>query len=77
MPRATILVATSMGPAELMDYDLSRIKGIVLEEGSQTMHMVIVTRSMNIPLICGIKNVAKLISTGDLLPLMLQTGRFI
>ena len=74
MPRATILVATSMGPAELMDYDLSRIKGIVLEEGSQTMHMVIVTRSMNIPLICGIKNVAKLISTGDLLALDATNG---
>ena len=74
MPRSSILVATSMGPAELMDYDLSRIKGIVLEEGSQTMHMVIVTRSMNIPLICGIKNVVRLVATGDLLALDATNG---
>ena len=69
MPRQTILVAKSMGPAELLDYDLKKIKGIILEEGSQTMHMVIVTRSMNIPLICGIKNVAQIFSDGDLVAL--------
>jgi len=65
MPRQTILVAKSMGPAELLDYDLKKIKGIILEEGSQTMHMVIVTRSMNIPLICGIKNVTDVFAEGD------------
>ena len=65
LPRNTILVAKSLGPAELLDYDLKKIKGIILEEGSQTMHMVIVTRSMNIPLICGIKNVERVISEGD------------
>ena len=64
LPRNTILVAKSLGPAELLDYDLKKIKGIILEEGSQTMHMVIVTRSLNIPLICGIKNVTDLISDG-------------
>ena len=58
------MVAQSLGPAELLDYDLKKIKGIILEEGSQTMHMVIVTRSLNIPLICGIKNVTDLISDG-------------
>jgi len=65
LPRNTILIAKSLGPAELLDYDLKKIKGIILEEGSQTMHMVIVTRSMNIPLVCGIKNVVQVISEGD------------
>ncbi|MBQ7413561.1 MAG: phosphoenolpyruvate--protein phosphotransferase [Alphaproteobacteria bacterium] len=74
MPHNTILVAQSMGPAELMDYDLKKIKGIVLEEGSQTMHMVIVTRSMNIPLICGIKNVTEIISNGDSIALDATNG---
>ena len=69
MPRQTVLVAKSMGPAELLDYDLKKIKGIILEEGSQTMHMVIVTRSMNIPLICGIKNTTQIFSDGDLVAL--------
>ena len=69
MPRQTILVAKSMGPAELLDYYLKKIKGIILEEGSQTMHMVIVTRSMNIPMICGIKNTTQIFSDGDLVAL--------
>ena len=74
LPRNTILVAKSLGPAELLDYELKRIKGIILEEGSQTMHMVIVTRSMNIPLICGIKNVAQIIAEGDSIALDATNG---
>lgn len=65
LPKNTILVAKNLGPAELLDYDRKKIKGIVLEEGSQTMHMVIVARSLNIPLICGIKNICHIISDGD------------
>lgn len=74
LPRNTILVAKSLGPAELLDYDLGKIKGIILEEGSQTMHMVIVTRSKNIPLICGIKNVEQLLSEGDSVALDATNG---
>lgn len=74
LPRQTILVAKSLGPAELLDYDLKKIKGVVLEEGSQTMHMVIVTRSLNIPLICGIKNAVQLISDGDTVALDASGG---
>ncbi len=75
LPRNTILVAKSLGPAELLDYDIKKIKGIILEEGSQTMHMVIVTRSMNIPLICGIKNVERVISEGDSIALDAINGQ--
>ncbi|MDD3669021.1 MAG: phosphoenolpyruvate--protein phosphotransferase [Alphaproteobacteria bacterium] len=59
--RQVILVAHSLGPAELLDYNLKYIKGIVLEEGSQTMHVVIVARSLNIPVICGIKDATHVI----------------
>ncbi len=74
IPRNTILIAKNLGPAELLDYDKSKIKGIVLEEGSQTMHMVIVARSLNIPLVCGIKNVAQIISNGDSVALDATAG---
>lgn len=65
LPKNTILVAHSMGPAELLDYDTEKIKAIVLEEGSQTMHVVIVARSLNIPILGGVKNVFSLISAED------------
>lgn len=65
LSKNTILVAHSMGPAELLDYDTEKIKAIVLEEGSQTMHVVIVARSLNIPVVGGIKNIFALINAED------------
>lgn len=67
LPRNAILVAQSLGPVELLDYDLSKVKAIVLEEGSQTMHMTIVARSLNIPVISGIKDITNSILTDDIL----------
>jgi len=75
IPKQVILVAQSLGPAELLDYDLSRIKGIVLTEGSQTMHVTIVARAYGIPLLGGIENICQQIQTGDSLILDAQNGR--
>ncbi len=57
-----ILVADTLGASELLDYDLKHIKGIVLEDASQTTHVVIVARAYRIPLIGGVKDVAKMFS---------------
>jgi phosphotransferase system, enzyme I, PtsP len=48
-PPEFILVARSMGPAELLDYGHRRVLGLVLEEGSPTAHVAIVARAFNIP----------------------------
>ena len=74
LPRNAILVAESLGPAELLDYDLSRIKGIVLAEGSQTMHVVIVARSYNIPILSGIKDISAFVLNNDVLALDADRG---
>lgn len=74
MSKNTILVAKSLGPAELLDYDVSRIKAIVLEEGSQTMHVVIVARSFNIPVIAGIKNISTIVLDDDVLGVDADNG---
>ncbi len=74
LPKNTILVAKSLGPAELLDYDISRIKAIVLEEGSQTMHVVIVARSFNIPVIAGIKNISAIVLDNDILAVDANAG---
>ena len=67
LAKNTILVAKNLGPVELLDYDLSKIKAIVLEEGSQTMHMTIVAKSLNIPVISGIKDISESILNDDVL----------
>ena len=49
--RDTILIARNLGPAELLEYDRRRLKGVILEEGSLTAHVVIVARAMGIPVL--------------------------
>ncbi|ODT00345.1 MAG: phosphoenolpyruvate--protein phosphotransferase [Erythrobacter sp. SCN 62-14] len=49
--RDTILIARNLGPAELLEYDRRRLKGVILEEGSLTAHVVIVARAMNVPVL--------------------------
>ena len=51
LPENTILVARNMGPAELLDYDRKRLKGVVLEEGTASSHVAIVARALDIPLL--------------------------
>ena len=60
-----ILVAHSMGPAELMDYDYSKIRGLVLEEGTPTMHVAIVAKALNIPVVSKVKNLLNEVQSGQ------------
>ena len=46
-----VLIARNLGPAELLEYDRRRLKGVLLEEGSLTAHMTIVARAMGVPVI--------------------------
>ncbi|OFX13191.1 MAG: phosphoenolpyruvate--protein phosphotransferase [Alphaproteobacteria bacterium RIFOXYD12_FULL_60_8] len=40
-----------MGPAELLDYDRAKLRGLVLEEGAATNHVAIVARALDIPVL--------------------------
>ena len=63
----TILIARNLGPAELLEYDRRRLKGVVLEEGSLTAHVTIVARAMGVPVLGRVKDVRRVIAEGDLL----------
>ncbi|QZD90303.1 phosphoenolpyruvate--protein phosphotransferase [Qipengyuania aurantiaca] len=63
--RDTILFARNLGPAELLEYDRRRLKGVVLEEGSLTAHVVIVARAMGIPVLGRVERVRSRVSEGD------------
>jgi len=70
----TILIARNLGPAELLEYDRRRLKGVVLEEGSLTAHVTIVARAMGVPVLGRVKDVRRLIAEGDLLLLDVTEG---
>ncbi len=65
LPEAFILVARSLGPAELLDYDHKRLKGIVLEEGSVTSHTAVIARAMDVPALARVENATNIIQPGD------------
>jgi phosphotransferase system enzyme I (PtsP) len=65
LPENAILIARSMGPAALLDYDRSHLRGLVLEEGGPTSHIAIVARALGIPAVGEIGNATALIQSGD------------
>ena len=56
-----------MGPAELLEYDKRRLRGVILEEGSLTAHVVIVARAMGIPVLGRVSGIRHKVRDGDML----------
>jgi phosphotransferase system enzyme I (PtsP) len=65
LPKDAIIVARSMGAAELLDYPRDRLRGLVLEDGAPTSHVVIVARAMGIPVAGQMKGVVSMSENGD------------
>ncbi len=70
LPEDVILVARDMGPAELLDYDRRRLRGLVLEEGSTTSHVAIVARALDIPVLGQMAGLFRRVERND--PLILD-----
>lgn len=62
-----IVVAQTMGPADLMDYDYSKIRGLIIEDGTPTMHVAIVAKALNIPVVAKIRGIFEEAKTGELI----------
>ena len=73
--RDTILIARNLGPAELLEYDRRRLKGVVLEEGSLTAHVVIVARSMGVPVVGRVGGLRGTVRDGDEILLDADNGQ--
>jgi phosphotransferase system enzyme I (PtsP) len=65
LPSDAVVVARSMGPAELLDYDRSALRALVLEEGSPTAHVSIIARALGIPVVGRVSGALKMIEAGD------------
>ena len=66
LPQDAILIARNLGPAELLEYDRRKLKGVILEEGSLTAHVTIVARAMGVPMIGRVRDVRRQVQEGDL-----------
>ena len=74
LPENAILVARSMGPAALLDYDRKRLRGLVLEEGGPNSHVAIVARALGIPAVGEIANATGIADPGDAIIVDGSTG---
>src|SRR5215212_1909169 len=65
LPDNAILVARSMGPAALLDYDRRKLRGLILEEGGPTSHVAIVARALGIAAVGEVDNITGIVDSGD------------
>ncbi|MCW5749386.1 MAG: phosphoenolpyruvate--protein phosphotransferase, partial [Alphaproteobacteria bacterium] len=64
-PDEMIVVARDLGPADLLEYDRTKLRGLVLEEGSTLSHVAIVARALDIPVVGRVENILQRIEAGD------------
>ncbi len=75
LPRDTILVARTMGPAELLDYDRNHIRGLVLADGGASSHVAIVAKALNIAAIGHATSILEEVDPGDPAVLDAESGQ--
>ncbi|MEO1458024.1 MAG: putative PEP-binding protein, partial [Pseudomonadota bacterium] len=64
VPEGAVLVARSIGPAELLDH-AGRIRAVVLEEGSLSSHAAIVARALNLPMVVQAERITRDANAAD------------
>ncbi len=60
-----VVVARTMGAAELLDYDPKRLRGLVLEDATATSHVVIVARALGIAVVGQVSGFVARAENGD------------
>jgi phosphotransferase system, enzyme I, PtsP len=65
LPDNAILIARNLGPADLLEYDRAKLRGLLLEEGSPASHAAIVARALDIPCVGRISGLRDRVSEGD------------
>ncbi len=67
LPQDTVIIATNMSAAELLDYDRVHLKAVVLVEGTRSSHVAIVARALGVPVIGQCHEISDAVEQGDLI----------
>lgn len=73
----TIIVANDLTPSDTVQMNGDMVVGIVTEIGGRTSHSSILARTMNIPAICGVKDITDVVKDNDLMIIDGSTGEII
>ncbi len=74
LPADAILVARTMGAADLLDYDRTKLKGLIIEDGSGQSHVAIVARALGIPAVGQVPGIVERIERGASVIVDADTG---
>jgi phosphotransferase system enzyme I (PtsP) len=74
LPENAILIARNLGPADLLEYDRTKLRGLLLEEGSAASHAAIVARALDIPCVGRLAGLRDRVSEGDMVIVDSETG---
>ncbi|REF84617.1 phosphotransferase system enzyme I (PtsP) [Methylovirgula ligni] len=74
LPDNAIIVARTMGPAALLDYDRTKVRGIVLEDAGLSSHVAIVARALGIATVGEVANILAFVEPGDAVIIDGSTG---
>ncbi|MGL5357649.1 MAG: phosphoenolpyruvate--protein phosphotransferase [Metamycoplasmataceae bacterium] len=69
-----IIVAYDLTPSETSQLNKNFVKGFVTDIGGKTSHSAIMARSLEIPAVLGLKDITKMIKSGDILAINGETG---
>jgi phosphotransferase system, enzyme I, PtsP len=65
LPEKAVLIARTLGPAELLEFERRRLRAVVLEEGSPAAHVAIVARALDLPMMGRVEGALARIEAGD------------
>ncbi len=74
LPDDTILIARTMGPAELLDYDHTKLRGLIVEGGSDQSHVAIVAKALGLAAVGQAKRIIEHVSAGDAVIVDAESG---
>jgi phosphotransferase system enzyme I (PtsP) len=74
LPDNAILIARNLGPADLLEYDRTKLAGLLLEEGSTASHAAIVARALDIPCVGRLAGLRDRLSEGDAVAVDAESG---
>jgi phosphotransferase system enzyme I (PtsP) len=75
LPEKAILIARTLGPAELLEFERKRLRAVVLEEGSPNAHVAIVARALDLPVLGRVEGALARIEAGDRLIVDADNGQ--
>jgi len=72
-----IVIALEISPSQAASFNTSQIKGLITEKGGPTSHAAILARSLGIPLVSGIPNLARYVELSTPVLMNGYTGEII